>query len=188
MRIAVDVDGVLADHLTPFVTDLEAETGFELRPEELDTWDLPLPGGETDLLTAVTRRLADPSYIRRAPVVDGAVEGVERLRERDHEVVVTTHRPAHTHSVTREWLADNDIPYDEYLDDVPENKGEVGADLLVDDYHGNVRDAIDAGWAGLLFRQPWNRLYAAEFDHRQIVDSWEQVPDAVWAALDAASE
>lgn len=188
MRIAVDVDGVLADHLTPFVTELEAETGFELRPEELATWDLPLPDGETDLLTAVTRRLADPAYLRRAPTVDGAIEGVERLRDRDHEIVVATHRPAHTHSATREWLADNGIRYDEYLEDVPENKGAIEADLLVDDYHGNVRDAVDAGRAGLLFRRPWNRLYAAEFDHRQIVDGWEQIPDAVASAIEAASE
>lgn len=186
MRVAVDVDGVLADHVRPLVADLESKTGFELRPEELATWDLPLPGAETDLLTAVTRRLGDPSYLRRAPVVDGATEGIERLRDRDHEVVVATHRPAHTHPTTREWLADNGVEYDEFVDDVPDDKGEIEVDVLVDDYHGNVRNALDAGRAGLLFRQPWNRLYAAEFDHRQIVDGWAQVPDAVLAAADAS--
>lgn len=184
MRIAVDVDGVLADHFVPFAERYREETGFELRRNDLNTWDVPLPESEDDatLLDAVISGLGEPEYLRRAPLVPGARRGVSRLRDRGHEIVIATHRQSETHPVTREWLDRKGVTYDEYVSDVPDDKGSLDADLLIDDYHGNVRDALDAGSHGLLMLQPWNRLYTGGFDHRRIVDSWERVPDAVAAA------
>ncbi|HIQ29636.1 MAG TPA: hypothetical protein EYH45_03630, partial [Candidatus Caldiarchaeum subterraneum] len=39
MRIALDVDGVLADLITTLLTVYEEETGIKIRPEEVDSWD-----------------------------------------------------------------------------------------------------------------------------------------------------
>ena len=44
---------------------------------------------------------------------------------------------------------------------------------LVDDYHGNVADAIAAGKTGLLMRQPYSEPSAAEGAY--VVDSWDEV-------------
>lgn len=177
MRVVVDVDGVLAAHFEPYASEVRSGRGAEIRAADLNTWDVP--DGETDVLTEVTDRLGDPSYLERVPPIEDAARGIASLREAGHEVVIATHRPAHTHPTTRQWLADHDIVVDEYVSDVPDNKGLVEGDVLIDDYHGNVRDAMDAGMAGLLFRQPWNRLYADEFDAEEIVYRWRDVPDAI---------
>jgi 5'(3')-deoxyribonucleotidase len=170
MRIVVDVDGVLAAHFKPYAAAVRSERGANLRATDLSTWDIR--DGEANVLSTITTRLGDPAYL-------WPVAGVDRLRDAGHEVVVATHRPATVHPTTRRWLAANDIVVDEYLTDVPDNKGRIDGDVLIDDYHGNVGDALAADMKGLLFRQPWNRRYATDFDADQIVYGWDEIPEAI---------
>lgn len=177
MRVLVDVDGVLAAHFEPFASTIRSESGANVRATDLSTWDVRI--GETDVLSIITTRLDDPAYLWQIPPVKNAATGVERLRNAGHEVLVATHRPATVHSTTRRWLAANDIVVDGYLTDVPENKGRIDGDVLIDDYHGNVNDALATGMEGLLFRQPWNRQYATDFDADQIVYGWAEIPEVI---------
>jgi hypothetical protein len=109
--------------------------------------------------------------------IPGAAEAMQSLSEAGHQVHVATHRPSETHAVTEQWLDERDIPYDAYAYDVPANKGRLDGDLLIDDYHGNVGDAIDAGKRGALFRQPYSDPTACE--DALVVDSWGDLLSAV---------
>jgi len=177
MRIVLDIDGVLAAHFEPYASAIQSKCGANLRATDLSTWDVRI--GETDILSMITTKLSKQAYLRQVPLVEGAASGVDRLRDAGHEVLVATHRPATVHSTTRQWLAANDIVVDEYLTDVPENKGSIDGDVLIDDYHRNVGDALDAGMEGLLFRQPWNRRYAVDFESHQIVYEWAEIPETI---------
>lgn len=178
MRVAIDVDGVLADHFTPFCRQYCEETGVPLRPSDLPTWDVTLPDTDADVLSLVDDRLESPAYLESLDPIPGAVESVRRLERDGHETVIATHRPAHTHEVTEAWLNEHGIPYSEYVYDVPANKGTLDVDALVDDYHGTVADALSEGVDAYLLLQPWNRQYAAEIPRTQIATSWREIRSA----------
>jgi uncharacterized HAD superfamily protein len=175
-RILVDVDGTLAWQLPRACQYLDEEYGVSLRPEDVTAWDYSIPDHTVhdhigDLIFEAFRR--DPAwYFGGMDPLPGAADALARLRE-DHHVAIATHRPPETHEHTRRWLRDHDIPYDEFVEAVPENKAHLSGKALVDDYHGNVADALDAGMHGLLFSQPYSDHTAC--DGATVVDSWDEV-------------
>lgn len=177
MRLGIDVDGVLADHVGAFCADLRDDYGVDLRPGDLVTWDVTVPGLGDDVQTAIDERTADPKYLRSLDSIEGAPKAMNRLGEMGIERVIVTHRPPETHDATQDWLRENDIPYDEYDADVPKNKGEADVDALIDDYHGNVTDALEAGLDAYLLLRPWNRRYSDEIDSDDILTDWADALD-----------
>jgi uncharacterized HAD superfamily protein len=175
-RILVDVDGTLAWQLPRACQYLDEEYGVALAPEEVVEWDYTIPGHDRhahigDLIFEALER--DPEwYFRGMDPTEGAADALARLSE-THHVAIATHRPPDTHEHTRAWLRDHDIPYDEFVEHVPENKGALAGRALVDDYHSNVADAIEAGMDGLLFEQPYSDHAAC--DGATVVGSWDEV-------------
>ncbi|AUV82419.1 hypothetical protein C2R22_12845 [Salinigranum rubrum] len=175
-RILVDVDGTLAWQLPRACQYLGEEYGVSLQPEDVTAWDYRIPGHDDhdhigDLIFEAFRR--DPAwYFGGMEPLPGAADALARLGE-DHHVAIATHRPPETHDHTRVWLRDHDIPYDEFVEQVPENKAELQGRALIDDYHGNVADALAAGMDGLLFSQPYSDHAAC--DGATVVDSWTDV-------------
>lgn len=179
MKIGIDVDGVLADHYTPFCNHVRKQSNSNLDPRNLPTWDVQLPGSSKTILESIDDLLSDPQYIRQLPVVDGARKGMKRLCDSPHEIIIVTSRDARLHSVTADWLDRNGINYDGFAFKVPENKGHLRIGVLLDDYHGYVRDAWDAGVHSVLFRQPWNKFYSANFPPQRVVRSWDEAVDCI---------
>jgi hypothetical protein len=56
---------------------------------------------------------------------------------------------------------------------VPDNKGALAGDALIDDYHGNIGDALSAGKTRVLMQQPYSD--PAAVDGARVVDSWADV-------------
>ncbi|WP_380675690.1 5' nucleotidase, NT5C type [Salinigranum sp. GCM10025319] len=175
-RLLVDVDGTLAWQLPRACQYLDEQYGVSLAPEEVVAWDYTIPGHDAHdhiggLIVEAFER--DPEwYFGGMPPMAGAADALARLREEYH-VAIATHRPPDTHEHTRRWLRDHDVPYDEFVEDVPDNKAALDGRALVDDYHGNVADALAAGMDGLLFDQPYSDHTAC--DGATVVDSWDDV-------------
>lgn len=184
MRIGVDIDGVIADHYTPFCENTvnDATSAFLA---EIPTWDISVPGTDKTILSEIDHLLEDPEYLEQLSTLDGAVEGMSTLAKTDHTVVITTSRPAEVHPTTATWLRDRGIAYDAYAHNVPRNKGLLDIDILLDDYHGYVNDAGAVGTDALLFRRPWNRFYSFGLDASQVVTSWEQAVETILAGFPA---
>jgi hypothetical protein len=179
-RVLVDVDGTLAWQLPRACQYLDEEYGVSLAPREVVAWDYAIPDHTAhdhigDLIFEAFER--DPEwYFCGMEPVEGAADALARVAE-DHHVAIATHRPPDTHEYTRRWLRSHDIPYDEFVEDVPDDKGALAGRALVDDYHGNVADALAAGMDGLLFSQPYSDPAACE--GATVVDSWTAVLDAL---------
>ena len=175
-RLLVDVDGTLAWQLPRACQYLDEQYGVSLAPEEVVAWDYAIPGHDAHdhiggLIVEAFER--DPEwYFGGMPPMAGAADALARLAEEYH-VAIATHRPPDTHEHTRRWLREHDIPYDEFVEDVPENKAALDGRALIDDYHGNVADALAAGMDGLLFEQPYSDQAAC--DGATVVDSWDDV-------------
>ena len=172
-RVLLDVDGVLADFLTPSLTILTRLSGREWVPSDFPTWDL---------FDTVPRKFEQPFYdavntpgwCRDIPVHEDSVEGVARLREHADIYIVTSpmnHVPTWTHE-REQWLK-------AHFGIEPKKVVHTSAkyicrgDVLVDDRPSNIEawEAEHPDGVGLLWDQPYNR----DDDAGVRVRTWAQV-------------
>jgi 5'(3')-deoxyribonucleotidase len=160
MRIAVDVDGVLADRIGSIVRRIDDQYGVALDPADVDEYDFDVPGTDVDIHDVIEASTRDPEHLLTLDPVPGAKEGMQALHER-HELAIATHRPRRIHSYTEQWLRAQDVPYHEFVEECGPRKRDLEASVLVDDRPANVRAFSRQGGRGILFRQPWNEGVAA---------------------------
>lgn len=165
-RIAVDMDGVLADVYSQFIAYHEKESGIRLVREHLD--GLPefeaFPHG---YLHANTK-----GFFRTIPVVSGSRDVLERLNQK-YEVFIVSAALEFPKSLEdkREWLKEH-FPFIHWKQIVfCGSKEIVKADIMIDDHLKNL-DKFEGDT--FLFTQPHNRRIQTA--HRR-VDSWEEIAE-----------
>ncbi len=178
-RVLVDVDGTVCRNLPRVCEFLAREYGVEVSPAEITEWRYEFGSIETRVDEVIAQLMTDHPrwFLSGLDPVAGARQALGALADAGCERWVVTHRPAHTHGLTRQWLDDNDIGYDHFVSDVPANKAEVPGDALVDDYHGNVHDAVEAGIVGVLFERPYSN--PVEHPRATGVSTWAGVLGAL---------
>lgn len=157
MTIAVDVDGVLAEQVPPVLESVREEYGVETVKEDVRTWAEDIPDSDSNVKIEIETRLEQPEFVRSMPPVEGAVDVMRRLASDGHRLVVATARDEVATEATEEWLDHHGIPFDEIRHVENGEKQTLGADVLIDDYPGNVPSFVESGGVGILFEQPWNR-------------------------------
>jgi 5'(3')-deoxyribonucleotidase len=177
MRIAVDVDGVLADRIGSIVDRIAETYGVALEPADVDEYDFSIPGTDVDIHEVVDASTHDPDHLLSLDPIDGAIDGMQTLDDR-HELAIATHRPRRIHTHTKRWLRTHDVPYDEFVDECGRRKCELGATVLVDDRPANVRAFARRRGPGILFRQPWNAECTVE-PSVSVVDDWPALIDLI---------
>jgi 5'(3')-deoxyribonucleotidase len=161
--LAVDLDGVCADHAEGFRRVVAAERGVELEtlvPQE--TWNFHewgLTDGDFDRLhrqAVLVHRM-----FRDMPVIEGASEALWRLSDAGVWIRIVTHRLyanwGHAVAVadTVEWLDAAGIPYRDLC--FLGRKPAVEADLYVEDAPHNVAELREEGNQVVIFDQPYNQ-------------------------------
>ena len=156
--VLLDVDGTLCDNVPRLVEYINAECGTDLARESITEWSFSIPGTDRDVGDLIEQALDERPewFLLGMEPIDGAAAAAQWIADQGHTVAIATHRPPSSHSLTAQWLDEHGIPYDSIIEDVPRNKGRLDGDLLVDDYHRNVRNALVAGKAGGLFVQPYS--------------------------------
>lgn len=174
--LLVDLDGVVADQLPRLCSHLREAYDHDVEPHAIDEWAYEVPGADDHIGTIITDLMVERPewYFGGMDPTPGVADALETLRE-EFRVEIATHRVPETHDVSKAWLDDHGVPYDEFHHDVPADKGAVPGDALVDDYHGNVANAMAAGMTGLLMRQPYSDPSVCDGAH--VVDGWDDVVD-----------
>ncbi|MFB6117356.1 5' nucleotidase, NT5C type [Halosegnis sp.] len=177
--LLVDLDGTVADQLPRVCAYLAAEYGLEVTPDQIDAWSWPVPDPAPyahigEVIDELMRERPEWFLGSLAPI-PGAVEGLAALSAAGYGIHIATHRLPTTHDVSERWLEANGIVYDRFLRDVPANKGALDGDVLLDDYHGNIADALAAGKAGVLVRQPYSNPAACQ--PAPSAESWAEIRD-----------
>ncbi len=174
--LLVDLDGVVADQLPVLCDYLREAYGFDGGPADVDEWSYEVPGADTHIGTVITELMDERPewFFGGMDPVPGAPDALAALQE-EYRVEIATHRLPETHDVSRAWLDEHDVPYDAFHEEVPANKGALPGEALVDDYHGNVANAVDAGKVGVLMRQPYSDPSVCGDAH--IVESWDDVTE-----------
>ncbi len=179
LRIAVDLDGVLAETMTAWCKRANEQLGTRLSLDDLDTWASWKKFG-------ITRdqffRLLDEAWDEweevppTEPDLAGKVAKIHALGALD----IVTGRSKRTVAGAKNWLAREGIPYERFVR-VPGIKDKVvlNYDVYIDDAP-ELMPLISRNpvMRGILYERPWNRDVA---DMRGVfkVENWEQIPKII---------
>lgn len=173
MKLAIDVDGVLADTVVLALERLNKERGLNVTKDQIKKYGEPI--ADTDIGAILEKYLLDDSFLLAVEPICGACEAVKKLAE-EHEIIIATNRYPDIDYDTIQWLINNDIPFHHYVNTRLSGKESVAADILVDDYPDSVSRFAERGGIAILFDQPWNQ-YDMRLFQRNVARAydWEDV-------------
>ncbi len=180
MRIALDIDGVLADQVGAVLERIERDYGHHYKKSDVNCAHWTFEG--RDLWSEISRLLKDPEYVLAVPVIDGAKAAVQRLAGQDL-CVVTARRPE-IEGATRQWLGRYFPCLQEYYYAKVGNKQAIPSKTLIDDFDLNIVEFVKShpDRRGILFEQPWSRNGAEIEDYSgqvYVCNEWRSVLKAI---------
>lgn len=155
MRIALDLDGVLADTIRVWLRIWNEHRFPRLTYESIDTWDFWRKLGISEAEFAGIFARAWLMWEEIPPVEEGIAEKVRRLSELG-TVDVVTGRPAEERERVVLWLRRHGISYRGLVVGVTD-KVRLGYDVYIDDSPLVAIAGARSGRLVLLRDQPWNR-------------------------------
>ena len=185
LRIAVDFDGVLFDHVPYVLRGFRDAHGIDLEEEGMRYWDFFQYRAvrEKNLtwqcVSTVLRAIdTDPAIHTLPPRDPHAREVMARWARQGHEVSVVTARGEEARETTELFLERHRIPHERL---VMRASRKTGYDVLVDDAPHNVLMAAADGGMALLMDHPYNRDVPTKRNPVR-VRSWHDVEVAVAVA------
>jgi len=156
MRLALDVDGVLADLVGIWLKVYREETGRTIDRGEVKEWEFWSKYGVTRQQFAYIMTKCWSRWPEIEMIEPDAAEDVLALHQYG-QVDIVTQRPAKTIGDVQRWLKHHGIRY-RRLTWVPlnGNKASFGYDLYIDDSPRVVLEVAKRGKLALLYNQPWN--------------------------------
>jgi uncharacterized HAD superfamily protein len=194
--IVIDIDDVLSDYASFVMRFARREFNEELTHDEMsENWSKMFNISQQEWLQAHEKFLKEEKFYEKAPVIDGALNTLEKLRPK-FDLIVLTSRPMFLRDDTLKWL-NNNFPdmfseilfsniWDKYSSDgsnlhtlsghtKAETCQEIGASYLIDDQPKHVSAAAECGIKSLLFgNYGWSR-------RAEIADGVTRVAD--WAEV-----
>ncbi len=159
MKVAIDVDGVLANQVPPVLRLLNRKYGLNVRKRNIRRWDEPI--ADTDIKVEIEGNLLNPNFLNNMRLINGAKDAANQISKK-HYIVIATNRDPKVVIQTQNWLNRKGIPFNEFISTKIEGKGAVDADVLIDDYPGNIVEFQAKNRYAILFDQPWNREFDIE--------------------------
>jgi len=168
IRIALDLDGVLADTMRLWIKLWRQRTGQELSFEELVDWDFWRELGITEAEFMRIMNDAWRMWRRMPPTEEELSEKVSKLKTLG-KVDIVTARPRETEEYVLRWLERHRIPFDDYIwIESSRAKLRLGYDVYIDDSPLVAEEGPVARRLILLYDRPWNRRVAENFYVRRV--------------------
>lgn len=155
MRILVDMDEVLACWVERVLEWWNQDNGTALTPDDVKSWNIiESMGPEAKYFLRSCMRSGDFWDLKP---IDGAIEGMKKLIDDGHDVIIVTAVPRHAaiaYDRKLEWLRKNMpfFPLNNFI--AAQRKDLVAGDLLIDDNADNLKTF---GSNSIAFDRPWNR-------------------------------
>lgn len=172
MRLGIDLDGVVADFNTGWISRYNIEFGTEIPFDAVQSWDA-IPSLTHFVHMGEFWRWAQNhgghTLFRHLETYPDAVPAMERLSRRHHIVIITTKPDWAVHD-TFAWLADHRIPTTEVH--ITEDKARVECDVYLDDAPHVLADLAANRPSSLVCRfvRPWNNPVPGTVD----VATWHE--------------
>jgi len=166
--LGLDLDGVCADYSAALRAHVAASRGldpdrYDLELPEPHHWSLVASGwfrSDAQFRAAHAEAVAAGLFATMTPIA-GVSEALSRLSDAGVHIRVITHRlmtgGGHRRAVsdTVTWLDAHRIPYSDLC--FVGDKGQVGADLYIDDAPHNIAALRAVGCPTIVFNQPYNQ-------------------------------
>jgi len=183
LTLVVDVDGVLADQVTPVLENINDKYGSKYTKEYIRRWDQPLPIANTDIKTEIENSHHHPGYVLKMKPMPDA-KNVLRELSKYCGITIATNRTRVANISTYLWLIKNNIPYDKYVNTSIKGKGAAKGNILIDDYPKNVLEfTANEGEerTAFIFTQPWNENDQSLIGNDKIVrvNNWQEVLEKI---------
>ena len=186
LRIAVDFDGVLFDHVPYVLRGFRDRLGIDLAAEGFRHWDYYQYQAvkDADLPPSQIQRVlrdieTDLKLHREAPRDKLAARVMAEWMAAGHHVDIVTARSKVAEKATRAFLTEHSIPHDGL---VMERCLKTGWDILIDDAPHNALLAAADGTLALLMDHPYNRDVPTHTNPVRVRD-WQEVAERVEAHL-----
>lgn len=162
--LGLDLDGVVADYTAGFGAFVAAQAGIQV--SELPTptsWNFHQSGWpilDTEHYLRLHAQAVQNALFAEMPVIDDAVEVIEKLRRSGVYVRIMTHRlltgGKYSQIVTDtvDWLDLHGIGYDDLC--FIKDKGDVICDLAIDDSPGNILSFKQDCQKFVIYHQEYN--------------------------------
>jgi 5'-nucleotidase len=165
IRIAVDMDGVLADAYSQFIKKHEEEFGEKLLIKDL------IGKAEFEVFPNGRSYVTAPGFFRDLPIIENSQRVLAKLNEK-YEIFIVSSATEFPASLTEKqsWLTDH-FPFIEWRQMVfCGSKEIVAADVMIDDHFKNL-DYFKG--ETILFTQPHNQK--ADSGKHKRVYSWREI-------------
>jgi 5'(3')-deoxyribonucleotidase len=180
LKIAVDIDGVLADQVGAVLMRIEEEYGQRYSKSDVNCahWMFK----DKDIWSEIGRLLIDPEYVLKVPVIEGSQLAVKKLKK--YNICIVTARRPETENATKQWLREHFPCLTEYYHARTGTKHSIPSNILIDDFDLNIVEFVksDPDRHGILFRQPWslnNTDIAKYADQVHSCYGWQEVIEAI---------
>lgn len=180
MKIAVDIDGVLADWISAFLNFSNVVYGYNDKPEDVEDWKM----WECERISLSQKKFSDAfaafNEQRRwqsIKPIEGAVETMCALDNAGHTIYYITARPKGSERATAKFLLKNGFPLSGGL--IFSDSGEkaniaerLGIDIGIDDKQSTICEYYKKNITTILINATynWNLSWEVEEKANFIVD------------------
>lgn len=166
-RIAVDMDGVLADVYSQFVKLHAEENGVKIPPEEL------VGKTEGEAFPDVLKFVNSPGFFRNAPLMKDCRQVLEQIHNKYHLYIVSAALEFPNSLMEKQSWLNEHFPFISWKQIVfCGSKEIINADIMIDDHFKNL-DFFTG--ETILYTQPHNQLTNSGNHHR--VNSWKEIEE-----------
>ena len=173
MNIALDIDGVIIDFVSSFISTLKKRMNISLKYEEIYCHDitqvLALPKSDVDIL------LQETLYNNHFKLIDHAKESIDYLYQHHHVSLITS-RSEKYREQTEKLLSEHNIKFQSLYFASYLNKHQViPFDFFVED---SVEEAVSLSQTDgeiLVYRHPWNERSLNTKKLFRYVNNWHDI-------------
>jgi 5'(3')-deoxyribonucleotidase len=172
MRLGIDLDGVVADFNSGWISRYNADFGADVAFDAVKAWNAIPSLTHFRHMGEFWKWAQDHdghSLFRHLETYPGAVEALWQLARRRHDIVILTTKPPWAIHDTFAWLADHRIPTREVH--ILEHKWEVDCDIYLEDAPHNIENLVSHRPHRVVgrFVRPWN----SPVDGARDVEDWK---------------
>ncbi len=164
-RLAIDMDGVLADVYSQFMRLHKEEYGQQLSLADLEGKT------EAEAFPLLLKHVNSKGFFRDAPLIEGSQEQLRNLNEKYKVFIVSAAMEFPGSLIEKQSWLNEHFPFITWQQMVfCGSKEIINCDIMIDDHFKNL-DYFSG--ETILFTQPHNKL--ADSKHHKRVGSWEEI-------------
>ncbi len=172
MKIAIDIDGVLADIVTPLLKIINSENNTKHAYKHITEWNIGKALGiDHNYINSKFSQIIESGCIKPYP---DAVNEVNYIMK-NHSIEIVTSRDIKFYETTLNWLILNG--FNKIREIFPKDDNSLGRNnILIEDKLDIALEFSNKGKKAVLYRHPWNEKHVDVNENKLIyAKNWKEI-------------